>query len=703
MPRTNRVFSVLSVLLVVALVLPLVGCGAKPTPTVPPPYQAQPTTPPEPTSPPEPTTAPEATTAPEPTAVPEPTEAPREKVTVAYVPVLQFAALYVAEGRGIFDELGLDVEYTSVRSGTEAVAFLAEGSVDVGAIAVVASTWNAFAQGFDLRVVAPAALKPMKDDPSVLIVRKDLWDSGEVKTAADLKGLTVAVAGGPGSGGEYLVAKALEPVGLTIFDVDLQNIGNPDMAAALESGAIDAALTGSPYANQIEEAGYGVVLVKDMAPGVMTVTYIYSGNFMKERPEVAEKFTLGLMEASRLMQGDDFLSEENIAAYLQFVSSTEEAIKAAPPAIYDPNLTLATDTLLDLQRIHMMNGRLEYDTPLAVEDVVDPTWVETALDELGRWELPPLSPAEKVTVAYVPVLQFAAMYVAEGRGIFDELGLDVEYTSVRSGTEAVAFLAEGSVDVGAIAVVASTWNAFAEGFDLRVVAPAAVKPMKDDPSVLLVRKDLWDSGEVKTAADLAGRIVAVAGGPGSGGEYLVAKALEPVGLTIFDVDLQNIGNPDMAAALESGAIDAALTGSPYATQIEEAGYGVVLVKDMAPGVMTVTYVFSGKFMEERPEVALRFTVGLMEASRLMQGDDFLSEGNIGAYLQFVSSTEEAIKAAPPAIYPPDLTLATDTLLDLQRIHMMNGRLEYDTPLQAADVVDPSWVMNALRLLGPYEK
>ena len=63
-----------------------------------------------------------------------------------------------------------------------------------------------------------------------------------MKSVADLKGMKVAMAGGPGSGGEYLAAKALERGRLTIRDVQILNLGNSDMPAALENKSIDAGI-----------------------------------------------------------------------------------------------------------------------------------------------------------------------------------------------------------------------------------------------------------------------------------------------------------------------------------------------------------------------------------------------------------------------------------------------------------------------------
>ena len=83
----------------------------------------------------------------------------------------------------------------------------------------------------------------------------------------------------------------------------------------------------------------------------------------------------------------------------------------------------------------------------------------------GAQEHPvPLSPKQSVVAAYVPIMKFATLYVAKARGLFDKHGLDVRVERVKSGTEVVAFLTQGKVDVGGIAIVASTWNGWAKGW-----------------------------------------------------------------------------------------------------------------------------------------------------------------------------------------------------------------------------------------------
>lgn len=309
---------------------------------------------------------------------------PVEKVSVAYVPIMKFATMYVAEERGIFEKYGLDVDINRVKSGTEAIAFLTEGKIDVGGIAIVTSLWNGWNQGLDLRIISPGALEPFEGSPTKLLVRKELASviDGDL---SQLEGMSVARAGGPGSGGEYLISKALDLGGLTIRDVNIVQLGNADMAAAFASGAIDAGLLGSPYADEAIQAGTAVAAATDLTPGLMTVAFVGSGNFVTNRPEVAKRFSLALMEAARLMQGDDYLSDENMAAYLSFVNSTEDAIRNGRPVVYDPDQSIPVDLLSDIESVHRSNGRTTYEEPLDLSNVADTSFIEFALETLGSY------------------------------------------------------------------------------------------------------------------------------------------------------------------------------------------------------------------------------------------------------------------------------------------------------------------------------
>jgi len=317
---------------------------------------------------------------------PSPVLASPQKVKAAYVAIMNFAPLYVAIERGFMKEENIEVEMQKVASGADAMAFLAQGTLDVGGVGIGASTFNAFNKGFDLRIVSSAAIQPQKDGPTVIVLRKDLRDSGKVKSISDLKGMKVAIAGGAGTTGAYFVAKALKEAGMTIKDIEIINLANPDMPLAFEKGAVDAALVGPPYSDQITAGGKGVLLTKDMAPAAMTTVFMYSGRFINERPEVAKRFMIALVKGSRAMQGDKYLDPTNINAYLKYVTSTEDAIRKGRPQVYDPDLKVYIDSIKNMEEILRWAGWTNYTAVIPQDKMADPSFSEQAVKVLGYFK-----------------------------------------------------------------------------------------------------------------------------------------------------------------------------------------------------------------------------------------------------------------------------------------------------------------------------
>jgi NitT/TauT family transport system substrate-binding protein len=338
---------------------------------------------PEPTKAPAPTVAPTAA----PTKAPEPTKAAApDKVTVAYVAITNFAPLYVAMERGLMKEQNIEVTLQKVTTAADALPFLATGQYDVGGVGMAAATFNGFNKGLDFRIVASAAIQPLKNGPTIILVRKELKDSGKIKTVADLKGMKVGIAGAAGSTGAYFVAKALRDVGLTFKDITAVNLANPDLVLGMKQGSIDAALVGPPYSDQIIKDGTGVLLAQDVAPGAMTTVWMYSGKFIKERPDVAKRFMIALVKGAREMQGAKYLDPENIKAYLKYTPSTEDAIKTGTPPFIDPDLKIYLDSVKNLEEVFRAEGWTDYTTVIPTDKMVDTSFQENAVKVLGAFK-----------------------------------------------------------------------------------------------------------------------------------------------------------------------------------------------------------------------------------------------------------------------------------------------------------------------------
>ena len=326
------------------------------------------------------------------TTAPEAAAAGRlERVRIAETAAIAYAPVYVAEARGYYREQGLELEFENFAGGADAVPALARGDFDVNLAAISAGTYNAFERGLDIKIVAPMGILPLRDSSLPLLVRKDLVDSGAVTTVADLRGRKVAV-NTRGAIVEYLLTKVLEREGLSIRDVDETALPFPDHAAALATGAIDAAITAEPFATRALSQGVATKFVAEIAPGRMTTVAMYSGRFIRERPDVARRWMVATMRGAREVQGPElgvtypekFYRPENLAVFEQRTGASAQVIRDQVPYTWDPDLEIQVDFILDQELVHLRNGVLQLPQPIPAERLVDDSFVRYAQQALGK-------------------------------------------------------------------------------------------------------------------------------------------------------------------------------------------------------------------------------------------------------------------------------------------------------------------------------
>src|SRR5690606_31629813 len=173
-----------------------------------------------------------------------------------------------------------------------------------------------------------------------------------------------------------------------------------------------------------------------------------------------------------------------------------------------------------------------------------------------------------VSIGYVPVLIYAPVMIAHDKGYFEERGINSTLNPLPGGADLVTLTANGEFDIGIAGAGPAFFNAIQRGVELTVIAPLHFeRPPLATP--LMVSKERYDSGELTSVEDLRGKKVSVNARGAT--EYWLDQALRQGGLTIEDIDLQELGFGDVAAALESGALDAAMLGEPLATQAEQNG------------------------------------------------------------------------------------------------------------------------------------
>ena len=310
----------------------------------------------------------------------------------------------------------------------------------------------------------------------------------------------------------------------------------------------------------------------------------------------------------------------------------------------------------------------------------------------------PAAALTPVRIGFVPVSIYAPIFVAYELGYFAEFGLDVALEPFVGGSDLISLTATGNLDIAAAGAGPAFWNAIDLDLPVTVIAPGH---QEGSPvaTPLMISRSACESGAIASVADLAGKRVSV-NAPGAT-EYWLGQALETGGLAIDDVDEQFLPFPDAVAALESGALDAAMIGEPLATQAELGGLAVRLLPEFpVQDIQPTTIIGNDDFLAANPDVATGFVAGYLKASRALSGAGFKDPAVLAIIEQYTAVPPELIALAIAPVYQPDGAIDFASLGQLQRFFRDRGQLEYDTDIDPSTIADPQYVNGALTLIGP---
>lgn len=292
-------------------------------------------------------------------------------VTVAYIPLSLFEPLFIAMHNGYFAKEGIDVHLTVVPSGQSATTLAATNKVQVVLGGFSAGMFNAIKQGLNFKVVGSMAEEAPGKAANGLVVEKSLAASGKVTNPGDLKGMKIAVNGGAGSAGAYLVALALRKYHLTLADVTLVNIPLPEQESALQSGAVAAAYMSTPFLSAAVNSGVGV-LEAGAPVNTAVVGIIYGGAFA--RSAAAQPFFDALTKAAAQLQGAAAASATNLGIVAKATGATLASLQAEPANLFSPRLAPPVTTLQDMQQVFLAAHNLTYSSPVPASSYVDSTF-----------------------------------------------------------------------------------------------------------------------------------------------------------------------------------------------------------------------------------------------------------------------------------------------------------------------------------------
>jgi NitT/TauT family transport system substrate-binding protein len=265
--------------------------------------------------------------------------------------------------------------------------------MDMGMASVSTSFYNGLARGLGVRLVAEAARGTPEFSSSGLVIRRDLIEKGRVRDFADLRGLTVALAG-PGGLTTLYLGKALERGGLTKDDINLVTISYPDMHAAFVNGAIDAAIQTEPLASVGQRQG---ITTKWRTSGQLTgelpsLVLMYGPTMLGDRRPAGERFMVAYGRGVRDYYDAFITGRADRAAAVEIVTRHSSV---TDPALYDimdfatinPDLRVDVAGITAEQEWFWNQGLLpELRAPVDVAAATDNSFVDYALRVLGPYQ-----------------------------------------------------------------------------------------------------------------------------------------------------------------------------------------------------------------------------------------------------------------------------------------------------------------------------
>lgn len=306
------------------------------------------------------------------------------KVSFGMIPSITTAPTYVALDKGYFKDEGIDLSIQNFPDTAQIMTLVATGKLQFGQITMGAAAFNSFARKTDMVMIASVNQEPAGHGSLMpVVVRKDLYDSGQVKSAADLKGKKVAI-NGKATVLEWALAKYLKTANLTINDVDFMTMPWPDMVTAMSNKALDAGMLAEPLATQAVQKGIAVKLADDYVPHAQFGTIFVNKVFAKENPQVVRDYLVAFLKSVRELNGGKFKNDQKTMDIItKYTKVPTNILKDVPAPYYDPNGRVNQESILDIQRYLLEQKAVQYTEPLKIGDILDESYLDQALKIAG--------------------------------------------------------------------------------------------------------------------------------------------------------------------------------------------------------------------------------------------------------------------------------------------------------------------------------
>ena len=222
-----------------------------------------------------------------------------------------------------------------------------------------------------------------------------------------------------------------------------------------------------------------------------------------------------------------------------------------------------------------------------------------------------------VRVGEGPFISGGGFFVAEARGYFKKMGLDVQVKKFNDGAFAVPGLVAGELDLALMPANASLFNSIAKGAPLVLVLDRGHNRPGFGYLTINVTQELYDQG-IRTMKDLAklkGKKVGV-NAVGSINQYDMSRALQKAGLDPRKDVQWVIGppQPDLMKMLGQKQVDAIEVAYQFGFVAQNNKWGPIVATgdQVEPNSSISVYAARRDFVQQKRDVLIRFAIAYLE-------------------------------------------------------------------------------------------
>ena len=244
-----------------------------------------------------------------------------------------------------------------------------------------------------------------------------------------------------------------------------------------------------------------------------------------------------------------------------------------------------------------------------------------------------------ITVAAIPAVDLAGLYIALADGLFAQQGLHVTLVKIPSSQAIITDQLKGQVDISAGSYLPYI-SAQAAGARFRILAEASA--LAPNTRVLVVP----GNSPITTVAELAGKKIGL-NGTDSIGTLLVSMLLSAHGIpprrVAFITDPG--GFPTMPQHLQQGAWAAAFLSEPYVTDAGEQ-YGEQVLADLDQGAAVNLpidgYVATQAWAQQHPKTAAAFARAIEQGQAIANNNASAVQAAMAQYDNLPAQVTAAI-------------------------------------------------------------